>query len=486
MLIRDHGPETRIQNCYELEREPLASGAYGTVKRAKIRSTGEVCAVKSVSTERNKDVARTRREIAILKMMDHPHVVQLYETYGDAEHLHLVMELCPGGNLLQRIIAIEESGHHVTEANVANLMNQVFSSVYYMHTMGVMHRDLKPENFVFANVGSSLEDSTLKCIDFGLSCTFTPGQVHTARVGTPWYMAPEVFTQSYGPECDMWSCGVIMYIMLCGYPPFPHAGESSRWILSFRHQDWKGVSTGAKALVRQALRQEPEHRCTAERALHNDWVLQSSPLHRQAMARVESSDGLPAQLLGNLRSFHVLSKLKRISLRIAAGHLSAEQTADLREVFRALDQNGDGMLSQGEFREGLGSLQKNLSRLGSLVFKEVDADGSGYIDYSEFLAVALDRPTLSEHPEACRWAFDAFDKDGDGAITKEELATLLTNGSDNGAMGAELIAECFQNLDTDGDGRIEFGEFWGMMCRSSFSPELGQSPSQRQAARAGA
>jgi calcium-dependent protein kinase len=468
-----------------MEQTPLASGAYGTVTKAKNRSTSAVCAVKAVSTKRPKDVARTRREIALLKMMDHPHIVQLFETFEDAEHLHLVMELCPGGSLIQRIIATEESGQHITEHQVAVLMKQVFGSVYYMHNMCVMHRDLKPENFVFASMGTSLEGSTLKCIDFGLSCAFTPGQVHSARVGTPWYMAPEVIAQSYGPECDMWSCGVIMFIMLCGYPPFLHAAQTTRGILTFRHQDWKDISAGAKVLVRQALRPEPEQRSTAEQALHSDWVSLGAP--RGAAAGGENSDRLPEQLLGNLRSFHVLSKLKKVALRIAAGHLSAEQTAALREVFRSLDQNGDGLLSQGEFHEGLHKvgLEKNLSRLSSVVFPEVDADGSGYIDYTEFLAVALDRPTLAEHPEACRWAFDAFDKDGDGTITKEELAMLLTNGGETGAMGAELAAECFRTVDTNGDGRIEFNEFWGMMCRHS-SPDLGQSPNQRQGACGGA
>lgn len=477
MLIPHHGPECPVRRSYEFEDKPLASGAYGVVTRAKNLSTDVVCAVKSVSRKRDKDVARTQREMAILKIMDHPHIVQLYETYEDAEHLHLAMELCPGGPLIQRIIATEESGQHITESQVASLMQQIFSSVYYMHKMGVMHRDIKPENFVFASMGTSLETSILKCIDFGLSCDFRPGQVHAARVGTPWYMAPEVIAQSYGPECDMWSCGVIMYIMLCGYPPFLNVAQTTRGILNFRHQDWNNISAGAKVLIREALKFEARDRCTAEQALHHDWVARRET--RGGTESGEDSVALPAQLFGNLRSFHLLSKLKKIALRIAAGHLSAGQTESLRETFWALDKNGDGLLSKDEFEEGLQStgLEKKLSHMSSVIFPEVDADGSGFIDYTEFLAVALDRPTLSEQPEACRWAFDAFDQDGDGTITKEELETLLNNGSGTGSMGAELVAECFQALDANGDGRVEFNEFWTMMCRNSFA-DLAQSPRQ--------
>lgn len=479
-LISHYGPEPEchVTRFYEMDEKPMASGSYGIVTRAKNISTGAVCAVKSVSRKRDKDVARTEREMAILRMLDHPHIVQLYNTFEDSEHLHLAMELCPGGNLTQRIIATYESGQHISERQVAVLMKQIFSSVHYMHTMRVMHRDLKPENFVVASTGASLEECTLKCIDFGLSCAFTPGQVHSARVGTLWYMAPEVIAQNYGPECDVWSCGVIMYIMLCGYPPFLSVAQTTRGILTLRHQDWKDISASAKVLVREVLNLDAQERYTAEQALHNDWVLQQST--QKTTAGAKGSDALPAQLFENLRNFHVLSKLKKIALRVAAGHLSVEQTQPLRETFLALDRNGDGVLSKDELQEGLQSvgLQKKLSHLSSVVFPEVDADGSGFIDYTEFLAVALDQPTLEEQPEACRWAFDAFDQDGDGMITKEELERLLSSGSDTGSMGAELVAECFRAIDVNGDGRIEFDEFWKMMCRRSFVDPV-QSPNQR-------
>jgi calcium-dependent protein kinase len=415
-------------------------------------------------------------------MMDHPHIVQLRETFEDPDHIQLVMELCPGGSLIQRIIVTEEAGHHITERQVAVLMEQIFRSVYYMHNMGVMHRDLKPENFVFASLGTSLEGATLKCIDFGLSCAFTPGEVHSARVGTPWYMAPEVMLQSYGPEVDMWSCGVIMYIMLCGYPPFLTAAHTSRGILTFKRDDWNDISPCAKVLVRETLRVEAPNRFTAEQALHNEWISLTAP-----RADAGAEEKLPAQFVDNLRSFHILSKLKKIALRIAAGHLSAGQTANLREAFLALDQNGDGLLSKDELQEGLEQvgLERRLSHLSSVVFPEVDADGSGFVDYTEFLAVALDQPSLAEQPEACRWAFDAFDQDGDGTITKEELELLLANSSGTGAIGVELAAECFRALDTNGDGRIEFDEFWGMMCRRSFA-ERSPSRSQPHGAHGGA
>lgn len=231
---------SRIGDKYVLGRE-LGRGEFGVTYLCTDRETKEALACKSISKRKLRtavDVEDVRREVAIMSSLpDHPNVVRLRATYEDADAVHLVMELCEGGELFDRIVA---RGHY-TERAAAAVARTVAEVVRMCHHHGVMHRDLKPENFLFAN---KRENSPLKVIDFGLSVFFRPGTSHhllllpsfckkleslwlsdlgerfSEIVGSPYYMAPEVLKRHYGPEVDIWSAGVILYILLCGVPPF--------------------------------------------------------------------------------------------------------------------------------------------------------------------------------------------------------------------------------------------------------------------------
>merc|ERR1719334_1449185 len=147
--------------------------------------------------------------------MDHPNIIKLFETFEDHRNIYLVMELCSGGELFDRIIATG----HFSEKEAAVLMQQIIRAVYYMHENSICHRDLKPENFLFMTK-DPIESNYLKIIDFGLSCKFSPDKVMETKAGTPYYVAPQVLSGKYDHQSDIWSCGVIMYVLLCGYPPF--------------------------------------------------------------------------------------------------------------------------------------------------------------------------------------------------------------------------------------------------------------------------
>merc|ERR1719223_1732831 len=237
--------------------------------------------------------------------MDHPNIIKLYETFEDHRNIYLVMELSSGGELFDRII---DSGHF-TEGQAATLMQQIVRAIFYMHENHVTHRDLKPENFLFVTK-EAIEKNTLKIIDFGLSCNFQPNQVLTTKAGTPYYVAPQVLAGKYDQMSDMWSIGVIMYVMLCGYPPF--FGETDADVLakvrlgnfSFNAADWKNISEDAKGLIRLLLKMNPKDRHTAEQALNHIWIKDKAP-------RAVPGVSLGADFVQHLRGFQSANHLKK-------------------------------------------------------------------------------------------------------------------------------------------------------------------------------
>ena len=202
-----------IHDLYDVKVGQLGKGSYGSVSKAKDLRTGVVRAVKVVYKPKIENVTRLKREILIMKRLDHPNIIRLFEVFEDSKNLYLVMELCTGGELFDRII---RSGHF-SERYAAALMKQTFSALAYCHANDVMHRDMKPENLLFVD---SSPVSTLKVIDWGFAAKCGKNHKFSSVVGTPYYVAPEVLFGNYDKRCDIWSTGVILYILLCGYPPF--------------------------------------------------------------------------------------------------------------------------------------------------------------------------------------------------------------------------------------------------------------------------
>merc|ERR1719409_971535 len=338
-------------------------------------------------------------------------------------------------------------------------MQQIVRAVYHMHENHICHRDLKPENFLFMTK-HPFEKALLKIIDFGLSASFTEGQVLTTKAGTPYFVAPQVLAGKYNHLCDLWSCGVIMYVLLCGYPPF--FGETDADVLSkvrlgnfsFNATDWKNVSEDAKNLIRMLLKMNPRDRYTAEQALNHVWVRNKAP----------KSQNQPLQntLVDNLKSFRSQNKLKKAALHVIASQLGETQIKALRDTFMALDHNGDGLLTSAEMKEGLA--QAGLKEIPTdlqQILEEVDSDGSGVIDYTEFLAATLDKKVYMAE-DVCWQAFRIFDRNGDGKIDKAEITHVLNDGNVQQQANREM-AEIMKEIDKNGDGEIDFQEFMQMM-----------------------
>ncbi|KAF7811468.1 calcium-dependent protein kinase 1-like [Senna tora] len=469
-----------LKEFYSLGRK-LGQGQFGTTFLCVEKATGKEFACKSMAKRKmvtDEDVEDVRREIQIMHhLAGNPNVISIKGAYEDAVAVHVVMELCAGGELFDRII---QRGHY-TERKAAELIRTIVGVVEACHSLGVMHRDLKPENFLFVN---QQEDSLLKTIDFGLSVFFKPGEVFTDVVGSPYYVAPEVLRKRYGPEADVWSAGVILYILLSGVPPF-WAGEHSELFglfdcasslvnlsinfseseqgifeevlhgdLDFSSDPWPSISESAKDLVRKMLVRDPRRRLTAHQVLCHPWI---------QVDGVAPDRPLDSAVLSRLKQFSAMNRFKKMALRVIAESLSEEEIAGLKEMFKMIDADNSGQITFDELKAGLKRVGANLkeSEIYDLM-QAADVDNSGTIDYGEFIAATLHLNKI-EREDHLFAAFSYFDRDGSGYITQDELQQACVEFGVEDVRLEEMIKE----VDQDNDGRIDYNEFVAMMQKGN-------------------
>ncbi|WOK99363.1 calcium-dependent protein kinase 1-like [Canna indica] len=455
-------PMEDVRATYTFGRE-LGRGQFGITYLVTHRETGKKFACKSITTRklfRHDDLEDVRREIQIMHhLTGHRNIVELKGAYEDRHSVNLVMELCEGGELFDRIIA---KGHY-SERAAAALCREIVTVVHNCHSMGVMHRDLKPENFLFLN---NREDSPLKATDFGLSIFFKPGQIFKDIVGSAYYIAPEVLRNHYGAEADIWSIGVILYILLSGVPPFWAENEEDIFDAVLQgHSDflsdpWPSISTSAKELVQMMLRTDPKERLTAAEILNHPWM---------------TKDGAPDKpldltVLNRMKQFRAMNKLKKVALKVIAESLSEEEIAGLKEIFKSMDIDNSGTITFEELRAGLPKLGNLGIKISESEIKQLmeaaDVDGNGSIDYIEFITATM-HMNIMEREDHLYKAFEYFDKDKSGYITIEELEQALKKYN----MGDEkTIKEIIAEVDTDKDGRINYEEFVTMMRNDKSEP----------------
>ncbi|KAM3225872.1 hypothetical protein ACQJBY_058528 [Aegilops geniculata] len=339
-------PTPSLHDHYLLGRK-LGQGQFGTTYLCTDRATGVDYACKSIGKRKlitKEDVEDVRREIQIMHhLAGHRNVVAIKGAYEDQAYVHIVMELCGGGELFDRII---QRGHY-SERKAAELTRIVVGVVEACHSLGVIHRDLKPENFLLANKD---DDMSLKAIDFGLSVFFKPGQVFTDVVGSPYYVAPEVLRKRYGPEADVWTAGVILYILLSGVPPFWAETQQGifdavlKGVIDFDSDPWPVISDSAKDLIMKMLNPRPAERLTAHEVLCHPWICDHG---------VAPDRPLDPAVLSRIKQFSAMNKLKKMALRVIAESLSEEEIAGLKEMFEAMDTDNSGAITYDELKEGM-------------------------------------------------------------------------------------------------------------------------------------
>jgi calcium-dependent protein kinase len=330
--------------------------------------------------------------------------------------------------------------------------------VHRCHSLGVFHRDLKPENFLLS---SKAEDAPLKATDFGLSTFFKPGELFQDIVGSAYYVAPEVLKRSYGPEADVWSAGVIVYILLCGVPPFWAETEQGifdavlRGTIDFQADPWPKISSGAKDLVAKMLNPDVRARLTAQQVLDHPWMKVDGDA---------SDEPLDNAVLTRLKNFSAANKMKKLALKVIAESLSEEEIVGLRELFKSIDTDNSGTVTFEELKEGLVRQGSKLREADIRKLMEAaDVDGNGNIDFNEFISATMhmNKTQKEDHLFA---AFQHFDTDNSGFITIYELQEAMEK---NGMGDPQTIQEIISEVDTDNDGRIDYDEFVAMMRKGN-------------------
>ncbi|CAD8110398.1 unnamed protein product [Paramecium sonneborni] len=444
-----------IYEYYDIE-STLGEGNFGRVSLIKQKSTKILRAMKQIAKDKILASQREKmiQEVNILKDLDHPNIVNIYELYQDERYYYLITEYLSGGELFDKI----QQRKNLNESMAANYMKQILSAVNYCHQRNIVHRDLKPENILFDQKGT---EQNIKIIDFGTAKQILSNTKLKQMTGTPYFIAPEVIDQNYNSKCDLWSCGVILYIMMSGKPPFKGINVDDLYrnikngYIDFTGSEWQFVSQDAKSFISKLLLVDPSKRMSAEQALKDPWIVSK-----------KREDKINTKNLENLSQFQNNSKLSSAILQLISTQImTSKEKNELIQGFSAIDKNGDGKLSKEELIQCYMNLYQDEIKCNQIVnkiFKYSDTDCSGTIEYTEFIVAYSELQNLMAQ-EKLEKAFKLFDKDGNGTISKAELQEIFGGL----ALKENQWDEIFSELDTNGDGVVTFQEFTQLLLKDN-------------------
>ena len=438
---------------YEFKKK-LGKGGHGKVFEIINRITKEKRACKQIKKSKIKNKEQFEREINILMKADHINIIKLYEVYEDENYLNLIMEECKGGSLFDKLVQNIKNNLNYTEHEISIIFSQIMSVILYCHSNNICHRDLKPENILFSNEGESLYDNPIKVIDFDLSSIFSKKKMET-QVGTAYYIAPEVLKGKYNESCDIWSAGVILYILLSGEPPF--YGQNNNEIykkiiemkFDFPEDKWSNISKSAKDLIKKMIAPE-EKRINAHEVLEHKWFKHNE----------EKSNETLNLSFKSLKNFVNSNDLKKLTLTFIASRLNNNEINNLNKIFKAFDKENNGSISLLELKNGLIEFKKKMNVDEIInIFDSIDCNKNGKIDYSEFIAATIDKKIYLDEEKLFE-AFNTFDKDKNGKISKDDFEKIL---KDDDLLNDENIKKIISEVDKNKDGYIDYNEFLAMM-----------------------
>lgn len=410
-----------IRKVYRF-KDVLGGGHFGSVRIGyrKDEEPKKYYAIKSIclSSLKEKDLTEMIHEVEIITHLQHPNIIKFYETYYDESYFHIVMELCKGKDVFEKIIELGQ----ISEQIVAKIIIKVLRAISYCHSKGITHRDLKPENILFQ---SNDIESEIKIIDFGLSRKYDSNEKMSTILGTPYYIAPEVLKGQYDNKCDIWSIGAMTYIMLSGDLPFN--GSTSDEIfkkiitsdISFDSTKWENVSEDAIDFIKKCMQKSPENRLSAKDALSHQWF-------SHLLKETHDEKYLCSKVLNNLRKFDSKHKFNNLILYHIVRNLKPSETKKLKEAFYAIDIDHTGHISKQELEKAyqMAGIEITSDEIDNIINKLSKEKDNGMIDYSLFLMAAMDQEEIVTK-ERLKQVFDYFDFNKDGYIDEKDLKQVF-------------------------------------------------------------
>ena len=433
----------------------IGEGGFGKVRTIIHKKTGQLRAMKLIkkSKEFNLD------EIENLMLLNHPNILKLFEYYYDEEeNIYIITEYIRGEELFNKIQEV----YRFSEEDSAIIIKSVLQAITYCHSRGIIHRDLKPENILIPSGSNKVDYTLLKIIDFGASVLKKDDGKISFRFGTPYYIAPEVLQESYNEKCDVWSIGVILYLLLIGQAPFDGEDDDiicqkiiSEEIDYENNKKIKELSNEAVDFMKKLLEKNPDKRISSAQALEHVWLKKYAP-------HTKVNKAFSKKIYKNLSNFREQSQLSTAVTTFMTNYLmNDDELKLLKKLFFELDVKGVGVITRDELYRGMVECfgDKITREEVDKIFSNIDYDNNGTISFDEFVKAAIDKKKLLTE-EKLKAAFSLFDRNGDGDIEAKELKEVI---GDDSNIDNNVWLQMIREVDLDGNGVIDFEEFKDMM-----------------------
>ena len=435
----------------------IGQGSYGDVFLAMNIYTKEKVAIKKIYKSIDAiSESEIINEIEILKKLNHPDIVKVLEFYKTDQAYYIVSEYCSGGELFQK------AESYLSETQIAVIFKQILSGLSYLHSNNIIHRDLKLENILISDTEyvalTGEEYLDIKIIDFGNAEHYDKKFSNKNLVGSSYYIAPEILKKIAGKKSDLWSAGVILYMLIVGYPPF--YGESDKKILlnvkkgvyDKNYSRWKNASNEVQDLIEKLLISDPNKRLSAKDALNHPWFkkYQSNAIYYNITKKEIH------QCILNFLSYNVNTKFQELVMSYIIHNIpKIKQTKIAISLFKLVNSNDDGRLLKNELKKVLLYFISEEYLINyEIIFDLLDNDKKGFIEYEKFLRACLDKKYILTE-ENIKLAFNFFDKENKGYFDEEEMKNIFNKEKIND----ELSHEIFEEIDLNKNGKIDFQTF---------------------------
>eukprot|EP01053_Blabericola_migrator_P003422 Blabericola_migrator_1__3421@NODE_2005_length_3433_cov_163_896613_g299_i2_p1_GENE_NODE_2005_length_3433_cov_163_896613_g299_i2NODE_2005_length_3433_cov_163_896613_g299_i2_p1_ORF_typecomplete_len528_score70_57Pkinase/PF00069_25/2_4e65Pkinase_Tyr/PF07714_17/1_7e43Kinaselike/PF14531_6/1_7e14EFhand_7/PF13499_6/0_011EFhand_7/PF13499_6/2_3e08EFhand_11/PF08976_11/2_4EFhand_11/PF08976_11/2_7e05Pkinase_fungal/PF17667_1/3_1e08Kdo/PF06293_14/5_1e07Kdo/PF06293_14/5_3e03EFhand_8/PF13833_6/62EFhand_8/PF13833_ len=461
-----------VTSAYSIDEDVVGGGQSGTVRLATQRFNGRTYAIKTFikALASKEQVNLLRNEAQILLKLDHPHVARLTEVWEDSSAVHFIMEYCSQGDLFTWVAArrARSTSYQENEILARALVSQMLRAILYLHTQNIVHRDIKLEHWMIDGCWSPLHQGAckdipfLKLIDFGLARTFTPdSRPMRATCGTLPYVAPEVLDGAYTTQCDMWSLGVVTYMLITGEPPFygdevtiaRDILECNEILLPPRVAD--EVPAICNDFIQRCLRRNPRERLTAREAFDHPWILprprlSPSQISQSAISKKRLFVDLP-KAMSSAADYKLFRKLV---LALMAFGVTSDEMKEARDLFIFLDQSGEGTIAIVDLEAFLPRLDPTVStQQAAIIAKGIDVFNRGSVHFNDFLCVLLGG-FLPLDESLIRTTFWKFDRRRTGIISVENMREVLGT-----LYGDKTLKAFLKETDQSGDSIIDYQEF---------------------------